>query len=230
MPDTPATRSVPLGFGDLTVPVPSHVCLFYYDDTELRERLPFLRIGLETPGEAVVLFGTPTRLEEVTGYLAADYGRDVSADLAAGRMVLVDGADSPEQLLANIGQALDRLMEAGVKLIRFFGFIGWQEADWPSHDDLLAFESAVNQAVANYPAVAVCTYRLTELSGPLLIYGGIETHPYTVIGSTICENPHYLSPERFTVDRSASLPWHDAARPRFPGLRIRKQPDEPIAD
>lgn len=199
----------PLGFGDRTVPVPSHVCLFYYDDTELRQRFGFLQLGLEAPDQAVVLFGRPERLEQVTAYLASDLGRDVKADLAAGRLVLVNGDDHPDRLLAGIGAALDRLAKNGTKLIRFMGFIGWGDPSWPSDIELLKFEATVNEAAAAFPVIVMCTYNVVELPGPILMTGGVATHPYTIVGATLCENPHYVAAKDYLarLDETDSPRW-----------------------
>ena len=217
----------PLGFSEQEVDVPSHICLFYYDDVELRERLPFLRIGLETDGQVVVLFGPARRLREVLDYLVEDYGRDVEGDLADGKIVLIEGGPTGEEVLGNIATTLDDIMTRGPQLIRFFGFIGWQDPEWPAHDDLLAFESQVNQAVHNYPVITVCTYRLADIPGPLLIYGGIQTHPLTIMGNTVAENPHYV-PATATGDSGhAGVPWQQPDRATFEGVRISRRPDAP---
>ena len=52
---------VPLGFADLKVDVPSHICLFYSNDDELRERLGFLARTLDDPTQVAVLFGKQER-------------------------------------------------------------------------------------------------------------------------------------------------------------------------
>jgi hypothetical protein len=213
---------VPLGFGDLSVDVPSHLCLFYYDDVELRSKLGFLRLGLETENEAVVLFGVESRLRQVLDYLVADHGVDVAAHLAAGRISLVTGAADADGLLANIAARLDALRAEGIGLIRFLGFIGWADDGWPTHDDLLDFESRVTEAAAGYPAVVMCTYRLTDIPGPLLIYGGIETHPLTIIGGTVCENPHFVPREQFMRTQAERTAWLQDGRDRFEGVRISR--------
>jgi hypothetical protein len=183
---------VPLGFADLKVEVPSHVCLFYSSDDELRERLGFLAHTLDDPAQVAVLFGKQERLEEVLGYIAADFKRDIAADLKSGRIVLVNGARDPDKLLGGIAEALDAAVARGVGLIRFLGFIGWGDMDWPATEDLMTFEAKVTEAVKSYPAVVVCTYNTEKLPGPILIFAGIETHPLTILGTTLCENPHYV--------------------------------------
>jgi len=181
-----------LGFSDLKIDVPSHVCLFYTDDVELRQRLGFLAKTLDDPNEVAVLFGKQERLEEILGYIAADHGRDTAADIAANRIVLVNGAPDADALLGGIATALDAAVARGTKLIRFLGFIGWGDMDWPAQEDLMTFEAKVSEAVKSYPAIVMCTYNTEKLPGSVLIFAGIETHPYTILGTTLCENPHYV--------------------------------------
>lgn len=190
--DTPKARRAPLGFAKLAVDVPSHICLFYEDDEELRKRLVFLARTLDDPEEVAVLFGKQDRLEQVLGYIGEDFGRDVAADLKAGRIVLVNGTRDPDALLGGIATALDATMSRGVKLIRFLGFIGWGDMDWPPAENLMVFEAKVTEAVKSYPAIVMCTYNVTQLPGSVLIFAGIETHPFTILGTTLCENPHYV--------------------------------------
>ena len=193
---------VPLGFADLTVDVPSHVCLFYSDDDELRQRLGFLAHTLDDPTQVAVLFGKQERLEEVLAYIAEDFRRDIARDLDAGRIVLVNGTRDPDRLLGGIATALDAAVARGARLIRFLGFIGWGDMDWPADEDLMTFEAKVTEAVKSYPAVVVCTYNVERLPGQILIFAGIETHPLTIIGSTLAENPHYVPFAEYTGRRN----------------------------
>lgn len=190
--DRTSRQTAPLGFAKLSVDVPSHICLFYSNDEELRERLGFLADTLDDPEQVAVLFGKHERLEEVLGYIRSDFKRDVAADLQAGRIVLVNGARDADVLLAGIATALDATVARGAKLIRFLGFIGWGDMDWPATADLMVFEAKVTEVVKGYPAVVVCTYNTEKLPGPILIFAGIETHPLTILGTTLCENPHYV--------------------------------------
>ena len=212
------SRTAPLGFLDRDVAVPSHICLFYYDDTELRGMLRFVTLGLDDPAEATVIFGTRRRLDQILAYLTADHGRDAEADVREGRITLVEGAPTGDGALANIGKALDAVTARGATLIRFLGFIGWGETGWPGHDDLLRFEATVNDALASYPAIAICTYNANRLPGPLLIFGGIETHPITIVGHTVADNPHYVPPKEFLARPGG--PWNDERRESLSNVRL----------
>ena len=206
--------TVPLGFGDRKVPVPSHLCIFYYDDDELRTNFGFLRAGFDAPDEAIVLFGKPERLDQIQAYLAKDLKRDIAADLKSGKLVLVGGAKDPAELLGGIGTALGALRDKGIRLIRFMGFIGWGDEQWPDMQQLLSFEATVNEAAAQFPAIVACTYNVAELPGPILMMGGIATHPLTVFGSTLCENPHYVTTKEYLaqLDAVGGRPWWEGVR------------------
>lgn len=210
----------PLGFADLAVDVPSHICLFYSDDTELRGRLEFLAIALQNPSEVAVLFGRKERLTEILGYIATDHGRDTEQDLRDGRIVLVEGDPDADKLIPKIAVALDAAVARGATLIRFLGFIGWGEASWPSQAALLEFESKVNAAVLNYPAVIVCTYNTSQLPGSVLIFGGIETHPFTIIGTTLCKNPHYIPYDQYLANQRAFEVDPTSRRDRLAGVDV----------
>ncbi len=204
-------KHVPLGIGDRDVPVPSHICLFYNDDAELRARFGFLTIGLDDPEQVCVLFGTHKRLAQIVAYLIEDSGRDIEAAIASKRLVLIEGAGTGDATLAHVGNTLDEITRNGAKLIRFLGFIAWDDPAWPDEADLLAFEAKVNLAVTKYPAVILCSYGLSALRGPVLIHGGIETHPMTVLGTRIHDNPQYLPPEEYLVRLQEG--WKAGSRP-----------------
>lgn len=199
------TRRIPLGFGELSVPVPSHLALFYDDDADLRRRLGFLRPALTDPDQTAVLFGPARRIDEVLGYVGDELGRDVEADLRDGRIVRADGARTADLTLASVAGALDRAKARGAGPIRLMGFIGWGEPGWPRNDELLEFEATVNKAALGYHAVILCTYSIARLPASIIVYGGIETHPYTILGTTLCENPHFVPPDDFIARGRAGV-------------------------
>lgn len=205
-------RQARLGISDLKVDIPSHVCLFYKDDAELRERLGFLALTLDDPEQVAVLFGTDARLAEVLGYLAQDHARDIASDMAARRIVLVDGAPDIETIVAHITGALDAALARGAKLIRFLGFIGWGDMDWPPDQDLMTFEAKVTETLSKYPVVVLCSYNIEKLPGPVLIFAGIKTHPFTIIGTTLAKNPHYMPFEAYMASRSVPEPADEHTR------------------
>ena len=190
-----AETPVDLGFGGESLPVGSHVCWYYSGEGQLRETLQFIRLGLQREDEFCVLFADESRLAGLLGWLAEDLGENPARLVEGGRLALIDGAPTLAGLLEKIGGRLDRAVAEGYRVIRFLGFIAWGSPGWPDEETLLEFESRVNNVVTAYPAVIVCTYGVPTLAGRGLIYGGLLTHPISIIGGRVIrDSPFYVSP------------------------------------
>ncbi|MEP7104796.1 MAG: MEDS domain-containing protein, partial [Chloroflexota bacterium] len=110
------------------------------------------------------------------------------------------GAPTVAGLLETIGGRLERAVAEGYRVIRFLGFIAWDSPGWPDEAALLDFESQVNEVVTAYPAVIVCTYGVPTLAGTGLIYGGLLTHPISIIrGRVIRDSPFYVPPPKAAI-------------------------------
>ena len=168
------------------------MCFYYSDDNGLKETLSFLRIGLDSPAELCVLFADSSRFKDLLGWLSEGYDGELEALVASGKLALIPGAPTLDELTSSIVGRLDEAMSQGFSVIRFLGFIGWGKPGWPDEQALLEFERRVNEVVTSYPAVIICTYGVPTLPGAALIYGGLQTHPVTMIGGNIRDNPHYL--------------------------------------
>jgi hypothetical protein len=188
-------REVSLGWNDATVPLHTHACYYYSDEATLRSSLAFVRAGLDVEEDLCVVFSDTSRFEQLKGWLQEGHDGDVEALVASGKLALIGGAPTMEQLVAAIGGRLDEGMAAGYRLIRFLGFIAWGEPGWPDDRTLLEFESKVNEVVMGYPAVIICTYGVPTLGGSRLLYGGLQTHPIVWLGDNqVTENPFFIAP------------------------------------
>jgi hypothetical protein len=184
-------KHVSLGWVERQIPVGTHMCFYYSDDQGLKETLSFIRVGLDEPETCCVIFADTSRHSGLLGWLAEGYEGSVDAHVESNRLMVIGGAPTTDELVASIGGRLDEAMAGGTKVIRFLGFIGWGKPGWPDEKSLLEFERKVNEVVTAYPAVIICTYGVPHLPGSSLIYGGLQTHPVTMIGDEIRANPHY---------------------------------------
>lgn len=194
----PAETRIDTGWNGETLALGSHVCYYYSGDAALRESLVFIRTGLDRPQEVGILFADRSRFPGLLEWLGEGYDGDLEERVREGKLMTIPGAPAVSDIVADIGAKLDAAVAAGYRVIRFLGFIGWEMAGWPGERELLEFESRVNDVVTQYPAVIVCTYGIPRLAGPSLIYGGLQTHPLTVIdGGPVLPNPHYLGTAEF---------------------------------
>jgi hypothetical protein len=189
-----AAATVPLGWRDERLPVGSHVCAFHSDDKRLRQTMSFLRVGFDQPADFGVLFADRRRFDTLAGWLQEGYDGSIESLIDRGKLALIDGAPRVEQLVERIGQRLDQAMQDGYGIIRFLGFIGWNQPGWPDLVSLVEFENKVNEIVTAYPAVIICTYDVLGLPGRSLIDGGLRAHPVTILGTQVVRNnPFYLA-------------------------------------
>jgi len=186
--------TVTLGWSSERLSVGSHVCAFHTDDERLRQLMTFLQAGFDQPEEFGVLFADRRRFDTLLPWLQEGYGGSIESLIDRGKLALIDGAPRVEQLVERIGQRLDRAMRDRYGIIRFLGFIGWNQPGWPDLPSLVEFENRVNQVVRAYPAVVICTYDVLRLPGRSLIEGGLRTHPITILGDRVVrQNPFYIA-------------------------------------
>ena len=186
--------TVSLGWSSERLPVGSHVCAFHSDEKRLKEMMAFLQAGFDRPADFGVLFADRRRFDTLLGWLQEAYDGSIESLIDRGKLALIDGAPRVDQIVERIGQRLDRAVRDGYGIIRFLGFIGWNQPGWPDLASLVEFEHRINQVVRAYPAVVVCTYDVLRLPGRSLIDGGLQRHPIAILGDqAIRQNPFYIA-------------------------------------
>ena len=73
--------------------------------------------------------------------------------------------------------------------------------DWSvegrSHvDDVIEFESCVNNVWLHHDDAVICTYHLGQFGGDAVI-DIMRTHPMVIIGGILQQNPFYVPPDEF---------------------------------
>lgn len=181
-------EAIELGIRDQTVHVCDHIAYFWESDEEFLEGVGFLETGLRL-GDYCVIFGHADANDRVLAVLAS---RGFSKDSLAGRASILGGKRRPDEMLSEIGATFQNAVDRGARLIRLLGNIGWGHPDWPIQDDILQFESQVTNACRNFPCVVVCMYDVKSLTGLAAIKGGLQTHPLTMSGGGVEDNPHFV--------------------------------------
>jgi len=189
-----ALASVGLGFSEERLPLGSHACLFHSDEAGLKGTMAFLRAGFDQPEEFGVVFADQGRFDSLGAWLQEGYERSVPSLIERGKLAMIPGAATSDDLIAGIGARLDRALAEGYTVIRLLGFIGWEQLGWPDTASIVEFEQRVNRVVSAYPVAVLCTYDLKKLGGLSLMEGGLRNHPITIMGDRIVRgNPFYLA-------------------------------------
>jgi hypothetical protein len=187
--------SIPLGIRDEFVAVSDHIAYFWETDAEFAEAVAFLEYGLHG-NDSCVVFGHEKANSKVLAILES-HGCDTKDLENKGRLVVLSGKPSGHDMLSEIGGAFQKAVDRGAGLVRLIGNIGWGHEGWPTELDILEFEARVTSACKNFPCVVVCMYDVRQLSGRIMVHGAYETHPLTVCGNVLRENPHSVPIDDF---------------------------------
>jgi hypothetical protein len=72
--------------------------------------------------------------------------------------------------------------------------------DWASDpsriEDVIEFESRVNDVWSRYDDTVICTYHLAQFRGDAVI-DIMRTHPMAIIGGHLQQNPFFTRPDEF---------------------------------
>lgn len=103
-------------------------------------------------------------------------------------------------MLAVFEQLVSGIRKDGFPLGRIVCHMDWA-ADHRAHaDDLVEFESRVNDVWRRHDDAVICTYDLAKFGGDTVI-DIMRTHPLIIIGGILQQNPFFVPPETFLRER-----------------------------
>jgi hypothetical protein len=172
-----------------------HIAYFWENESQFRNAIGFLELGLKGNDHCVV-FGYEDANEKVLSILE-EKGFDRKELVSEKRLSVLRADASGEATLGNIGATFQKALEDGAPMIRLLGNIGWHRPEWPNEKEILAFEAKVTEAARAFPCVVICMYDVNALPGKIIMRGGLETHPITIRGNVVRENPFYVSIQEF---------------------------------
>ncbi len=187
--------TVELGIKDERVALSDHIAYFWETERQFREAVGFLEVGLRG-SDTCVIFGHPDANQKVLDILT-EGGFDTADLRKRSRLLVLGGKSSGLDMLSSLGREFQSAISRGAPLIRLLGNIGWGHPDWPTELDILEFEARVTGACMAFPCVVVCMYDVARLSGRIMVHGAYETHPLTMCGNVLRENPHCVPIDTF---------------------------------
>jgi len=180
-----------------------HVCAFFNSaDEEYRVLLPFIKDGFECGDKAVHVVGPEQHNDHLRRLTEA--GIDAAAVQRSGQFelrsntetYLRDGRFDQERMLEFFEQLASGNASGGFPLSRIVCHMEWA-SDGQSHvDDLVEFESRVNDVWRRHDDAVICTYDLAKVGGETVV-DIMRTHPMIIIGGILQHNPFFVPPEEF---------------------------------
>jgi DNA-binding CsgD family transcriptional regulator len=198
----------------------THFCALYSGPAE-RDRLlyPFLKEGLRHGDKCLCLIDDvePALVRDLAvGQPGPEYSRR-SAQLDVERAsdsYLRSGEFSIADMVSFLSDSVDAAIGDDFDLLRAAGDMSRVLPGPPGWDDLFQYESAVNDAVEQMPAILMCLYDLQKFGAEMLVEV-LRTHPTVLLDRPVIDNPHYLHPTEYPPDASVT------SATRYPMVKVR---------
>jgi len=91
--------------------------------------------------------------------------------------------------------------EMGPTNVRAIADMLWAKESIPGVEYLFAYESRLNYFVAGKTLVSICLYNVTKFTGDIIIKV-LQTHPFTLNGGIITQNPYYIHPDKWLAEHA----------------------------
>ena len=189
-----------------------HACAFFHDqEEEYRLLLPFVREGFAQQDKIFQIVDGRNREERLQRIGAL--GIDVAAAEASGQLEVRPWEDAHLRqsrfdqyaMLGLLEEVLGQGKE-GFGLTRFWADMEWSLENFPGVDDLVEYESRLNEVTSRFDDVVVCAYDLNRFSATVVM-DILRTHPQVIVGGILQENPFYMPPAQFLAElRARDMP------------------------
>ena len=183
-----------------------HICAFFNnDEEEYRVLLPFIKDGLQCGDKAVHVLNPSQRQDHLRRLAAA--GINLMAAQQSGQLelrtntevYLPDGRFDQDRMLQVFEQLASGNAPGGFPLSRICCRMDWAVEDRSHVDDVIEFESRVNDVWRHHDDAVICTYHLGQFGGDAVI-DIMRTHPLVIVGGILQHNPFYMPPDEFLAE------------------------------
>ena len=197
----------------------THFCALYSVPAE-RDRLlfSFLEEGLRHGDKCLCLIDDvePTLVRDrAVGQPGPGHSRRLAQlDVErASDAYLRSGEFSVDDMLGFLSESVDAAIGDEFELLRVAGEMSWVLPGPPGWDDLFLYESAINRAVEQMPAILMCLYDLQKFGADMLVEV-LFTHPKVLLDRMVIDNPHYVPPTEYPPAASGT------AATRYPLVKV----------
>ena len=179
-----------------------HACAFFNNrEEEYRLLMPFVQEGLAQQDKIFQIVDSRHRSERLQRIGAL--GMDVAMAEESGQLeirpwenaYLRGGCFDQDAMLALVEEVLGKGRKR-FGFTRLWANMEWSLEDFPGVDDIVEYESRLNDVTSRFDDVVVCTYDLNRFSATVVM-DILRTHPQVIVGGILQENPFYLPPEQF---------------------------------
>jgi hypothetical protein len=193
----------PIPFAGSELSEVRHVCAFFNsDDEKYRVLLPFIKDGFACGDKAVHVVNPDQHHDHLQRLTAA--GIDPATAQQSGQFelrtnsetYLRDGHFDQDRMLEVFEQLANDGDRQGFRRSRVVCQMDWVADDQAHVDNVVEFESRVNDVWRRHNDVVICVYDLAKFGGDTVV-DIMRTHPMIIIGGILHQNPFFVPPEEF---------------------------------
>ena len=197
-----ARERVSLGIPDVYVDKGAHIAHFFRGDHErLTILVPFIHVWIGA-GDQCVIVSEPSAFPLIRSGLEERHV-DVESALDSGHLVVYGGSSEVADMASAFEDVISKARSSGRDTIRIGGDMTWALGKMTTPERLLEWEAFYDTYVApqsNF--VALCQYDHIRFGGSAIMYA-LQTHPLSIIGGIVQENPFYRDPAEVLQELSS---------------------------
>ncbi len=180
-----------------------HVCAFFNSaEEEYRVLLPFIKDGFDCGDKAVHIVNPDQQDDHVRRLASVGIDAKVAANngqlelRANTETYLREGRFDQDRMLQAFEKIASSNVNGGFPLSRIVCRMDWVVKGGSYVDDVVEFESRVNEVWSRHDDAVICTYHLSRFGGEAVI-DIMRTHPMIIIGGILQQNPFFVPPKDF---------------------------------
>ncbi|MBN2648569.1 MAG: MEDS domain-containing protein [Prolixibacteraceae bacterium] len=206
---TSSQEKLALGIGDYTCNWGVHICGLYASEKERDEIIfGFIKQGY-LDGDRSLYCPVERTIDEFY-HDFGNYCPQCASDLhnpeyfsidTTKNLYYPDGTFDPWHMDKALQEYYDKSQLGGKINIRATAEMAWALQAIPGVEHLMAYEARLNYFIPGKPWISICMYNLNKFSGATIM-NVLRTHPYTINGGVITQNPYYVHPDKWLAENA----------------------------
>lgn len=116
--------------------------------------------------------------------------------LSARDLYYPDGVFDPKHMDQTLNIYYQESQTRGRRHVRATAEMVWALDAIPGVQHLMAYEARLNYFIPGKPWISICMYNVNKFSGAMIM-NVLQTHPFTINGGVITQNPYYIHPDQW---------------------------------
>jgi hypothetical protein len=203
----PFAQRAPVHLGGANIGSRHIAALFRSSADRYRVLAPFVAEGLDRGEKAFHIIDPPGRDTHLNGL--RHEGVAVDEPLATGQLelrswedfYLLEGRFDRHRMTQMVRDLVATADETNGGPMRFIAHMEWALEQYPGVDDLIEYESRLNELLADYRDVVICAYDATRFTAETIL-AVVRSHPAVIIGGMLVENSLYTPAAQLVEHRA----------------------------